>query len=164
MRARPPALLPPLPPVLTLVLLLVGCTACGVGPTAVIGAGEPARGFIEGTRLYFVQDDRLVSVGRPEGPLEAAEAVELLTGGPTSKERERSIDTTLPKNLAVRVTDDGFTLTKGASTPVSRLSRTATGQIVCTIAAATAAKRGIEVDDVRVTVPTGGQTRCEDFT
>ncbi|MGW4470044.1 hypothetical protein ACWENQ_10265 [Nonomuraea sp. NPDC004354] len=155
-----------------LALLLAACTACGVGPTGVVGAGEPARGFAQGTRLYFVQDDRLVSVGRPEGPLDAAEAVELLAGGPTSKERERSLDTRLPKNIAVRVHDDGFALEKGAPMlvggrwlpPVSRLSRMATGQLVCTIAAATAAKRGVDVDDVRVTVPDEGQARCADFT
>ncbi|MGV9778851.1 hypothetical protein [Streptosporangium sp. NPDC003464] len=154
-----------------LVLLLTACTACGVGPTPVIGAGEAARGFVQGTRLYFVQQDRLVSVGRPEGPLEAAEAVELLTGGPTSKESERALDTRLPRNLAVRASDDGFTMEKGAPMlvggrwllPVSRLSRMATGQLVCTIAAATAAKRGMDVDDVRVTVPDGGQVRCGDF-
>ncbi|MFD8556590.1 hypothetical protein ACFV1N_04755 [Streptosporangium canum] len=152
-------------------LLLTACTACGVGPTDVIDAGEPARGFIQGTRLYFVQDDRLVSVGRPEGPLEAAEAVELLAGGPTSKESERSFVTRLPKNMAVRVNDDGFALDKSVSMlvggrwlpPVSRLSRMATGQLVCTIAAATAAKRGMDVNDVRVTVPDRGQVRCEDF-
>ncbi|MGW5686465.1 hypothetical protein [Nonomuraea sp. NPDC003754] len=155
-----------------LALLLAACTACGVGPTGVVGAGEPARGFTQGTRLYFVQDDRLVSVGRPEGPLDAAEAVELLAGGPTSKERERSLDTRLPKNIAVRVNDDGFALEKGAPMlvggrwlpPVSRLSRMATGQLVCTIAAATAARRGVDVDDVRVTVPDEGQARCADFT
>ncbi|WP_433352397.1 hypothetical protein ACQP25_04710 [Microtetraspora malaysiensis] len=154
-----------------LALLLAACTACGVGPTGVVGAGEPARGFIQGTRLYFVQHDRLVSVSRPEGPLEAAQAVELLADGPTAKERERSFDTRLPKNMAVRVNDDGFALAKGVSTlvggrwlpPVSRLSRMATGQLVCTIAAATAAKRGVDVDDVRVTAPDKGQVRCEDF-
>ncbi|WP_433240833.1 hypothetical protein ACQPYK_35180 [Streptosporangium sp. CA-135522] len=154
-----------------LTLLLAACTACGVGPTGVIGAGEPARGFIQGTRLYFVQHDRLVSVSRPEGPLEAAEAVELLAGGPTSKELERSFETRLPENSAVRADDDGFALDKGVSTPVggrrpppvSRLSRMATGQLVCTIAAATAAKRGVDVDDVRVTVPDKGQARCADF-
>ncbi|GLW99491.1 hypothetical protein [Microtetraspora sp. NBRC 16547] len=32
----------------------------------------PESRFTQGTRLYFVQHDRLVSVGRPEGPLEAA--------------------------------------------------------------------------------------------
>ncbi len=154
-----------------LALLLAACTACGVGPTDVVGAGEPARGFTLGTPLYFVRYDRLVSISRPEGPLEAAEAVELLAGGPTSKEFERSFETRLPKNLAVRVNDDGFTLEKSVPTlvggrwlpPVSRLSRTATGQLVCTIAAATAAKRGVDVDDVRVTVPDRGQVRCGDF-
>ncbi|WP_433369386.1 hypothetical protein [Streptosporangium sp. CA-115845] len=154
-----------------LTLLLAACTACGVGPTSVIGAGEPARGFIQGTPLYFVQDDRLVSVSRPEGPLEATEAVELLAGGPTSKEHERSFVTRLPKNMAVRVNDDGFALDKSVPMlvggrwlpPVSRLSRMATGQLVCTIAAATAAKRGVDVDDVRVTVPDKGQVRCADF-
>ncbi|WP_283134999.1 hypothetical protein [Rhizohabitans arisaemae] len=154
-----------------LALLLAACTACGVGPTDVIGAGEPARGFVQGTRLYFVQQDRLVSVSRPEGPLEAAEAVELLAGGPTSKESERSFVTRLPKNMTVRVNDDGFKLDKGVSIPVggrwlppvTRLSRMATGQLVCTIAAATAAKRGVDVDDVLVSVPDKGQVRCKDF-
>ncbi|MEU1386058.1 MULTISPECIES: hypothetical protein [unclassified Nonomuraea] len=142
-----------------LALVLAACTACGVGPTGVIRAGEAPRGFIQVTSLYFVRHDRLVPVTRPEGPLAAAEAVELLTGGPNPKERERAFVTSLPKNLAVQVTGDAFAL--GAST--SRLSRTATGQLVCTIAAATAAERGVEVDDVRVTVPGHGQARCADF-
>ncbi|GAA3095982.1 hypothetical protein [Streptosporangium carneum] len=154
-----------------LALLLAACAACGVGPSKVIGAGEPARGFVLGTPLYFVRLDRLVSISRPVGPLEAAEAVELLAEGPTSKEYDRNFDTRLPKNMAVRVNDDGFTLEKSAPmlvngrwlSPVSRLSRMATGQLVCTIAAATAAKRGMDVDDVRVTVPDKRQVRCKDF-
>ncbi|MFI6499502.1 hypothetical protein [Nonomuraea typhae] len=154
-----------------LALLLILCTACGVGPTGVIGAGEPARGFTQGSRLYFVQHDELASAGRPEGPLDAAEAVELLKGGPTAKERERDLGTRLPKNLAVRVTDDGFTLDKGVPMlvggkwlpPVSRLSRLATGQLVCTIAEATAAKRGLPVAAVRVTVPGKGAVSCDDY-
>ncbi|MFI6297326.1 hypothetical protein ACIBEJ_37435 [Nonomuraea sp. NPDC050790] len=158
-------------PLLPLLLLLLAGTACGTGPTGVVGAGEPARGFTEGTRLYFVRDGVLVSAGRPEGPLAAAEAVELLTGGPTARERERGFGTALPKNLAVRVSADGFVLDKGSSTlvggrwlpPVSRLSRPATGQLVCTIAAATAAGRGVDVDAVRVTVPDGGAARCADY-
>ncbi|MER7504801.1 hypothetical protein AB0L05_28955 [Nonomuraea pusilla] len=145
-----------------LALLLAACAACGVGPTDVIPAGEPARGFIQGTRLYFVQHDRLTSVTRPEGPLEAAGAVELLADGPTSKERERSFTTRLPENTAIEANDDGFTLVKGVS--VTRLPRMATGQLVCTIAAATAAKRGVDLDDVRVSVPGEGQARCADFT
>lgn len=154
-----------------LALLLAACTACRVGSSDVIGAGEPARGFVQGTPLYLVQNDRLVSVSRPEGPLEATEAVELLVAGPTSKEYERSFVTRLPKNTVVRVNDDGFALDKSMPMlvggrwlpPVSRLSRMATGQLVCTIAAATATKRGVDVDDVRVTVPDRGQVRCEDF-
>ncbi|MFI9556799.1 hypothetical protein [Nonomuraea endophytica] len=154
-----------------LLLLLLAATACGTGPTGVVGAGEPARGFTQGTRLYFVQSGGLASVGRPEGPLDAAAAVELLTGGPTAKERQRDFDTVLPRNLAVRVSDDGFALEKGSSMlvggkwlpPVERLSRMATGQLVCTIAAATAAGRGVDVDEVRVTVPEKGAVRCEDY-
>ncbi|MEV7012302.1 hypothetical protein [Streptosporangium sp. NPDC051022] len=154
-----------------LALLLAACTACGVSPTGVVGAGEAARGFVDGTPLYFVRNDRLVPVSRPVGPLEAAEAVELLIGGPTEKELDRSLATRLPKNVALRVNDGGFTLGRGAPMPVdgrwlppvTRLSRMATGQLVCTIAAATAAKRGMTVDDVRVTVPDKGQVRCKDF-
>jgi hypothetical protein len=67
------------------------------------------------------------------------------------------------------VNDTGFKLDRGAPMPVegrwlqpaSRLSRMATGQLVCTIAA-TAVKRGMDMDDVRVTVPDGGQVGCED--
>ncbi|MGW2214196.1 hypothetical protein ACWCSD_04365 [Nonomuraea sp. NPDC001684] len=143
-----------------LALILTACTACGVGPTDVIRAGEAPRGFVQGTALYFVRHGRLAPVTRPEGPLPAAETVVLLTGGPTAQERERAFGTSLPKSLAVRVTGDAFVL--GAST--SRLPRMATGQLVCTIAAATAAERGVEVDDVRVTVPGKGQARCADFT
>ncbi|MFF4197589.1 hypothetical protein [Nonomuraea sp. NPDC001831] len=143
-----------------LALILTVCTACGVGPTDVIRAGEAPRGFVQGTSLYFVRHGRLVPVTRPEGPLPAAEAVVLLTGGPTSGERERGFDTGLPKGLVVRATGDAFVL--GA--PASRLPRMATGQLVCTIAAATAVERGVQVDDVRVTVPGKGQARCADFT
>ncbi|MER7128533.1 hypothetical protein [Streptosporangium saharense] len=170
--------------------LLAFCTACGVGPSEVIRAGEPARGFVQGTPLYFVRHGRLVSVSRPEGPLAASEAVELLVAGPTAKERDRSFDTRLPKDLAVQATDDGFALARSGSkmtdrrlsTPdlvdqpegeaepkqqswpiVDRLSRLATGQIVCTIAAATAASHHMDMNDVRVTVPGGKQARCKNF-
>ncbi|MFI7467704.1 hypothetical protein [Nonomuraea sp. NPDC049646] len=57
------------------------------------------------------------------------------------------------------MSDDAFAPAEGAG-----LSRTATGQLVCTIAAATAAERGVKVDDVRVTVPGAGQARCAHFT
>lgn len=143
--------------------LLTFCTACGVGPSDVIRAGEPARGFVQGTPLYFVRHGRLVSVSRPEGPLAASEAVELLVAGPTAKERERSFDTRLPKDLTVQATGDGFALARSAPLPASRLTRLATGQLVCTIAAATAAERRVDVDDVRVTVLDGSQPRCADF-
>ncbi|MEV4093750.1 hypothetical protein [Streptosporangium saharense] len=149
--------------------LLALCTACGVGPSDVIRAGEPARGFVQGTPLYFVRHGRLVSVSRPEGPLAASEAVELLVAGPTAKERERSFDTRLPKDLTVQAIGDGFALARSAPAvtgglpPAFRLTRLATGQLVCTIAAATAAERGMDVDDVRVTVPDGNQSRCADF-
>ncbi|MBB4920285.1 hypothetical protein [Streptosporangium saharense] len=143
--------------------LLALCTACGVGPSDVIRAGEPARGFLQGTPLYFVRHGRLVAVSRPEGPLAASEAVELLVAGPTTKERERSFDTRLPKDLAVQATGDGFALARSTPLPASRLTRLATGQLVCTIAAATATERGVDVDDVRVTVPDGNQSRCADF-
>ncbi|MFF4416656.1 hypothetical protein ACFYY8_29385 [Streptosporangium sp. NPDC001559] len=198
-------------PFLTIcVALLVACTACGISPSEVIGAGEPARGFIQGTPLYFVRDGDLILISRPNAPFGAAEAVELLLEGPTDRERELSLGTRLPDGLAVRVSDYGFTLdtsgskmtkrlkpsiqpqSKGVpaipdrrlstldldlvekpedraglepqSFPVvGRLSRLATGQIVCTIATATAARNHMKVNDVRVTVPGGKQARCKDF-
>ncbi|MFI7539182.1 hypothetical protein [Streptosporangium sp. NPDC049376] len=198
-------------PLLTIcAALLMACTACGIGPSEVIGAGEPARGFIQGTPLYFVRDGDLILVSRPDAPFGASEAVELLLGGPTDRERELSLGTRLPDGLAVKVSDHGFTLDTSGSkmrkrlTPtiqprskgvpaipdrrlstldldlvekpedraslepqsfptVGRLSRLATGQLVCTIATATATRNHMKVNDVRVTVPGGKQTRCKDF-
>ncbi|MFI6818071.1 hypothetical protein ACIBG7_37150 [Nonomuraea sp. NPDC050328] len=144
-------------------LLLLTVAACGIAPTGVVDAGEPARGFTEGSHLYFVRDNHLVPVGRPDGPLTAAEAVNLLRAGPTDKERERALDTHLPANLPLRVDETSYTVTGGQVSQATRLPHLATGQLVCTIAAATAAQRRVPVDTVRVTVPEGGTRRCADY-
>ncbi|WP_234106705.1 hypothetical protein, partial [Streptomyces venezuelae] len=64
---------------------LVGC---GVQPTGVIGAGEPATGLTRGVRLYFASDAGLRSVPVLDREVtDLGSVVKLLAAGPPPAER-----------------------------------------------------------------------------
>ncbi|MFF5206175.1 hypothetical protein [Streptosporangium sp. NPDC000396] len=154
-------------------LLFTACTACGIQPSPVVDAGEPARGFEPGTRLYFVEDGRLKAVTRPGGgALPSVKAVALLLEGTTAGERGRGLTTKIANDVLIRVTDGAFTFEKGPPirdgdrlvAATGRLPRLAEGQIVCTIAAAEAERLRVPLSEVRVTLPNRRRASCADYT
>ncbi|MBH5337438.1 hypothetical protein IHE55_22810 [Streptomyces pactum] len=155
-------------PVLALTTALAGC---GVRPTGVLDAGEPAGGLGRGMRLYFASDDGLQPVPRPDVRLTSLDgALKLLIGGPSASEREAGL-TNLVDWLATidarAAAPDRVTvhLTDGEGPVEPDLS---VGQLVCTLARAQSLLRGSRPDRVRVTlVHTSGRSlgpyRCPQF-
>ncbi|QEU92780.1 hypothetical protein [Streptomyces kanamyceticus] len=135
-------------------------TGCGVRPTGVVDAGEPASGLTKGLRIYFVSETgRLEGVSRPDERVrEPAAVIKLLMTGPDESERRSGL-TTLVRSGQFDVTGDGDRLTVRISDltldPASVNDRNYTGQLVCSLARAQAVldKNGrTRPDDVRVTV------------
>ncbi|MGW2225171.1 hypothetical protein [Streptomyces formicae] len=153
-----------------LVLTLAGC---GVRPTGIVDAGEPASGLTKGLRIYFVSETgRLEGVTRSDEPLrEPAAVIKLLMSGPDESERRSGL-TTLVHGGRFEVTGDGDRLTVRVFDllldPASVNDRNYTGQLVCSLARAQAVldKSGrTRPDDVRVAVravpPEGVQREAE---
>lgn len=135
-------------------------TGCGVRPTGIVDAGEPATGLTKGLRIYFVSETGLLEgVTRPdEAVREPAAVIKLLMSGPDESERRSGL-TTLVHRGQFDVTGGGDKLTVRISDlaldPASVNDRNYTGQLVCSLARAQAVldKSGrIRPDDVRVTV------------
>ncbi|MFE0631731.1 hypothetical protein ACFW3D_32860 [Streptomyces sp. NPDC058864] len=119
-------------------------TACGVPPTGVIEAGEPAGGMSSPTprtakptlvSLYFLQDGKLRAYARKSAdPGNVGDAVTMLFGGPTADE-SATVTTELPflKNgPQVKEDADGtvyIQLPKG----LTQLSHPAMLQLACTV-------------------------------
>ncbi|MDX3234200.1 hypothetical protein PV392_00570 [Streptomyces sp. ME03-5709C] len=134
-RARLTALMTGLAAALTL-------TACGVPPSGVIAAGEPAHGMVSVgpqaepllVTVYFLRDGRLTAVARETtGSGDVEEAVRMLFVGPTSDEAAK-VTTELP------VVKNGLRVTSGADAVevqlpkgVIPLSHRAMMQLACTV-------------------------------
>ncbi|MFF3731082.1 hypothetical protein ACFYXM_12355 [Streptomyces sp. NPDC002476] len=152
------------------VALGIVLTGCGVQPTGVVGAGEPASGLTHGARLYFATAGGLRAV--PVGDKEIKDlntVVKLLLLGPPPGGRA--------DGLTSFVELPGFTATGKGARVTLRLDGAyagtgrdqGTGQLVCTLASAQSvlAPR-VRTDDVEVTVrPSGsavlGPYRCAEF-
>ncbi|MEV5708766.1 hypothetical protein [Actinoallomurus sp. NPDC052274] len=118
--------------VLALVTVLLG-TACGVRPTGVIGAGEPAvaQQAVPQTTVYLVRGGRLVPVRRVAFPgAPQAALYDLWQSGPTADELAAGMWSPLANVLVykVRVWDGILTVEYERDAPVSRLLM---AQIVC---------------------------------
>lgn len=152
--------------------LLVG--GCGVRPTGVIDAGEPASGLTKGLRLYYVSEaGRLEGVSRPDTEIRELAAVIKLLMAPTEAERRTGLST-LVMFETYEVTGGGDRVTLHVPGVVFEESsvenRNLTGQLVCSLARASAVldKRGrTRPDDVQVTIrPEKGSLGpyvCSDF-
>ncbi|MEV5980787.1 hypothetical protein [Streptomyces sp. NPDC052114] len=160
---------------LGLALAALSLAACGVRPTGVVDAGEAASGLTKGLRIYFVSEaGRLEGVSRTVEISEPAAVIKLLMSGPTEAEQRAGLTTRVESGrfdvtggggrLSVRVPDM-------ALDPSSLSDRNFTGQLVCSLARASAVldRSGrTRPDDVRVTVvPSGGRESgpyvCSDF-
>ncbi|TVT54212.1 hypothetical protein FNH05_10695 [Amycolatopsis rhizosphaerae] len=127
-------------PALLISLLALG--GCGVRPTGVVAAGEPAVGVGTGPALYFVAAGRVRPVTRPLGYLgDPATALRLLADGPTPGEAAAGFGTALPPHLGLSVPGfrDGNVTVRISPMSVSDfvvLSEPAIEQVVCTTVAA----------------------------
>ncbi|WP_405900743.1 hypothetical protein OG242_27730 [Streptomyces sp. NBC_00727] len=144
-----------------LLSVLLLATGCGIRPTDVVQAGEPATVEVApagqlGTLLYFVSSStasRLLPVIRPAeqdiatareaNRLKAAPGtLALLFAGPTRSERDAGLRSELPSGrpkASVELSPQGVKV--NLDIPVTRLSHAARQQLICTAARARTADR-----------------------
>ncbi|MFE7552843.1 hypothetical protein [Streptomyces gardneri] len=149
-------------------LVLVGC---GVQPTGVIGAGEPASGLTRGMRLYYASDSGLRGVPLLDRRLQDLNSVvKLLAQGPGPAEQRDGLTSLVQELGGYTVSGSGarVTIHMEGSYPLSGRDQ-GTGQLVCTLARAQSVlDPEVEADDVEVSVrPTEGAVRgpyrCAEF-
>lgn len=117
-------------------------TGCGIAPTDVIDAGEPATGMKSpgqpeaDVQLFFYGPSGLRSATRPsETPVDPQTALLMLMKGPNHAERMRGLTSAVPKLLTaptVETHEGGVVITM----PVDgkRLDSASMNQLVCTAA------------------------------
>ncbi|KUJ68481.1 hypothetical protein ACZ90_17975 [Streptomyces albus subsp. albus] len=152
------------------VALGIVLTGCGVPPTGVVGAGEPASGLTRGARLYFASAGGLRGV--PVGDREIKNlgtVVKLLLLGPPPGERAGGL-TSFVELPGFSATGKGTRVTLHLDGPYAGTGRDqGTGQLVCTLARAQSVlDPKVRTDDVEVTLrPSGsaalGPYRCAEF-
>ncbi|WP_030969424.1 GerMN domain-containing protein [Streptomyces sp. NRRL S-1824] len=148
-------------------LALMGC---GVQPTGVTGAGEPASGLTRGMRLYFASDSGLRGVPLLDREVKDLNAVvKLLAEGPPPAEQRDGL-TSLVQLGGYSVTGTGTRVTVRLDGPYALTGRDqGTGQVVCTLARAQSVlDPKVRADDVEVTLrPSDGASlgpyRCAEF-
>ncbi|MCX5339852.1 hypothetical protein [Streptomyces atratus] len=154
--------------VATLATALVGC---GVQPTGVIGAGEPASGLTRGIRLYYASDNGLRAVPLPDKEIKDLDAVmKLLAVGPSPAEQRDGLTSLVQQLGGYSVTGTGTRVTVHLDGPYAESGRDqGTGQLVCTLARAQSVlDPKVRTDDVEVTLrPSEGAAlgpyRCAEF-
>ncbi|MFD3944893.1 hypothetical protein [Streptomyces sp. NPDC058579] len=162
-------------------LLLLPATGllagCGIGPAGPDRIEGTAPAVTVAPSVYWVTPDGKLRGVAPQGkqpatPLITESLVKQLLRGPSEVLTLENLASKLPaipedKDFAVTVTTPApGTVTVALPHDVSRLGRTAVGQIVCTVWSAEAARRG-RLDQVEV-ILTGssrrsGPYRCADF-
>ncbi|MGK5640024.1 hypothetical protein ACSNOK_17155 [Streptomyces sp. URMC 126] len=144
-------------------LLLGTLAGCGIEPTEVIEFGQPATGVRPSgqpawqTRLFFAVVTGVTSVSRPaDGPVTAEDAVRLMLQGPNEAERARGIYSEIGMRSGVRVTTAPGRVDITLPTDVTRITRIARTQLVCT-AAHNQVPGGLPWNRVKVTLTGGGK-------
>ncbi|MER5963649.1 hypothetical protein [Streptomyces sp. NPDC002057] len=153
-----------------LVVLGIVLVGCGVQPTGVIGAGEPATGPTRGIRLYYASDGGLRGVPVLDRRVENLNTVvKLLAAGPPPAELRDGL-TNLVEIGGYTVTGRGTRVTVDLEDPYAATGRDqGTGQLVCTLARAQSVlDPKVGADDVEVTLspsegPELGPYRCAEF-
>ncbi|MFI9627261.1 hypothetical protein [Streptomyces sp. NPDC052042] len=145
-------------------------TGCGVQPTGVVGAGEPASGLTSGARLYFASAGGLRAV--PVGDTEIKNldtVVKLLLKGPPPGGPADGL-TSFVELPGFSAAGTGTRVTLHLDGPYAGTGRDqGTGQLVCTLARAQSVlDPKVRTDDVEVTLlPSGsaalGPYRCAEF-
>ncbi|MCR8579793.1 hypothetical protein [Streptomyces sp. Isolate_219] len=118
-----------------------GLTGCGIAPTDVIDAGEPATGVKSpgqpdaDVQLFFYGPSGLRSATRPaKTPADPEEALRQLMKGPNHAERMRGLTSVLPKFLAPPTADTGEGTVVITLPVAERLDSASLNQLVCTAA------------------------------
>ncbi|MGY5125572.1 hypothetical protein [Streptomyces nigrescens] len=119
-----------------------GLTGCGIAPTDVIDAGEPATGVKSpgqpdaDVQLFFYGPSGLRSATRPaKTPAEPEEAIRLLMRGPNHAERMRGLSSELPEfpgPLTAATREGAVEITLPIN--VKFLDSASLNQLVCTAA------------------------------
>ncbi|MCX5231907.1 hypothetical protein [Streptomyces sp. NBC_00233] len=151
-------------------VLGIALVGCGVQPTGVIGAGEPASGLTRGIRLYYASDSGLRGVPVLDREIKnLASVVKLLASGPPPAEQRDGL-TNLVELGGYTVTGRGTQVTVHLESPYAGTGRDqGTGQLVCTLARAQSVlDPKVGTDDVEVTLlqpggPDLGPYRCAEF-
>ncbi|MFD4941914.1 hypothetical protein ACFVYE_07380 [Streptomyces sp. NPDC058239] len=148
----------------------IALMGCGVKPTGVIGAGEPASGLTRGMRLYYASAGGLRAVPLIDKEVKDLNAVlKLLADGPVPAEQREGL-TSLVRIGGYSVTGSGTRVTVRLDGPYAESGRDqGTGQLVCTLARAQSVlDPKVRTDDVEVTLrPSEGAAlgpyRCAEF-
>ncbi|WP_406481524.1 hypothetical protein [Streptomyces platensis] len=119
-----------------------GLTGCGIAPTDVIDAGEPATGVKSpgqpdaDVQLFFYGPSGLRSATRPaKTPADPEEAIQLLMKGPNHAERMRGLTSVLPEFLTSPTAHTGEgTVVISLPVGVERLDSASLNQLICTAA------------------------------
>ncbi|MBZ4321120.1 hypothetical protein [Streptomyces huiliensis] len=147
-------------------LLLGTLAGCGIEPSEVIEFGQPATGVHQpgapgwAARLYFAVVTGVIATPRPaDGPVTAEDAVRLMLQGPNEAERTRGIYSDIgirrPETDTLVTTERGRVAIR-LPVDVTRLTRTARIQLVCT-AAHNQVPGGLPWNQVKVTLSGGGK-------
>ncbi|MFD4996527.1 hypothetical protein [Streptomyces buecherae] len=150
--------------------LVLGLAGCGVQPTGVVDAGEPASGLTRGMRLYYASEGGLRAVPLLDREVtELNSVIKLLAQGPPAAEQRDGLTSLVQLNGA-SATGSGSRVTVRYEGPYPADGRDlGTGQLVCTMARAQAVlDPEVRTDDVEVTIrPSDGDPlgpyRCAEF-
>lgn len=123
-------------------LLVAALAGCGIEPSDVIDAGEPATGLKSDgqapadVQLFFLASTGLRSAARSaDRPATPQRAIDLLLTGPNAAERQRGLTTALPDLRGrVTVTSREGRLTVTMPADPEKLDQPALSQLVCTAA------------------------------
>lgn len=149
----------------------IALVGCGVQPTGVVGAGEPASGLTRGMRLYYASDSGLRGVPLLDREVKDLNSmVKLLAAGPPPAEQRDGLTSLVQELGGYSVTATGNRVTVRLDGPYGATGRDqGTGQLVCTLARAQSVlEPKVRADDVEVVLrPSGGEAlgpyRCADF-
>ncbi|MFJ6012308.1 hypothetical protein [Streptomyces sp. NPDC092952] len=133
------------------VLGVAALTGCGVQPTGVVEAGEPASGLTRGVRLYFASPSGLTAVPLIDQRVDDLNGVLKLLGATEPPAGQGLVS--LVRLGGYSATGSGERVTVRTEGPYGGSGRDqATGQLVCTLARTQSVlDPRVRADDVRVT-------------
>ncbi|MEW1701107.1 hypothetical protein ACIQCR_10790 [Streptomyces sp. NPDC093249] len=148
----------------------IALVGCGVQPTGVIDAGEPATGLTRGIRLYYASGSGLRAVPAVDRKIkDLASVLKMLAAGLPPAEQRDGL-TNLVEIGGYTVSGRGTEVTLWLSDPYRATGRDqGTGQLVCTLARAQSVLDArVRAEDVEVTLrpdegPSFGPYRCAEF-